>query len=685
MREERPGLEAGLVFAAFFVLGLVQAAPTITPGDAGELAACAATLGVPHAPGYPLFVLAARAFGTLLPFGDWAHRLDLFSAFCAAAALALLADALRRFGAGRAARLGAAAVLGLSPLWRRQAAVTEVFALHLLGALLLLWLAAWAGERALDDGPAAGLGLVFGLWLGDHQTLVLILPAVVLAARARPARLPRALLFAALGTLAGLGIYAEAPLRSAKLPPLDWDHAASLSGFWRLLTRKDYGSLSLTVDGGASSGLPGLAAQAWRSLKTVGGQLGPVGTALALLGAASWRRSSLRLPASAAWVWLLAAGPLFLMIGRPPFDPQTSDALARFALLPLAGAALFAAAGLETLSRLRPAAGVAGALAAALALAPAAAAEGRRGDYLAWDYGRTLLRELPPDAALAMDGGDDTFYALAYLTEARGLRPDLRLFDRGGVVFRSPYGADFRGLAKDAKAARRREVEGRLADSGRLWYSTLNAGLLPGRELRPAGLLRRALRPGAAFPEAAALDEGVVSPRAPGAARRYRERALAAFFDFSRGADALARGDAAAGTARLTLAAARAPDALWALPAVSYALSVTGYAAVGRRDWPAAESAYRALAFVRPGDAGPRTDLAVVLEKSGRLKDAEAGYRAAIAADPRAPRPWASLGALYWREGRRQDCADAYASAAALAPGDAALAGWAAKARARAR
>jgi hypothetical protein len=253
--------EPGFVFAAFFILGLCQAAPSVTTGDAGEFAAAAAVLGVAHAPGYPLYVLLAKAFGFLLPLGTWAYRTNLLSAACGAAALALFSDALRRLGAGQAARLGAALVLGLTPLCSRHSAVTEVFSLHLLCAAALLWIVAAAGDRLLQPGPAAALGLTFGLGLGDHQTLALVLPALLLAGRGKPESLPRACACAALGAAAGFGVHAALPLRALKNPPLDWDHATTLSSFWRLLARKDYGSLALTTEGASSAGADALAAR----------------------------------------------------------------------------------------------------------------------------------------------------------------------------------------------------------------------------------------------------------------------------------------------------------------------------------------------------------------------------------------------------------------------------------------
>lgn len=651
--------EPAAVFLGFAVLGVISAAPGVTTGDSGELAAASAVLGVAHAPGYPLYALAARAFASLVPCGAWTHRLNVFSALLCAGALALLAAALRRWGFSRAARLGAVAVLGLTPAWREASAVTEVFALHALLACLLLWMA--SHERCLDDGPAAALGLVFGLSLANHQTILLALPALLLLA----ARRPRAVAFAALGACAGLTAYAYLPLRAAAGPPLDWGHPVTPSAFLHVLLRRDYGSFALTTDGAAAFGLPQAARQAWRALAALG-----VGAGLLALVGAFWWPAATRLPRSVAALWLLVAGPGFLLLGRPGFDAQTAGALERFTLLPLIGAALLGAGALESARRLAPAAAVVAALAAA---SPVWA----RGDYLAHDYGRALLNSLPAGAVFVMDGGDDTFYSLAALRWAHGLRPDLTFADRGGLVFPGLYGGGFRRLTRADKEARRRAVEEPLAAAGRLWYSTMNPALLPGRALVAAGLVRR---PAAeAFPEAVALDETLAVRQ--GAPRAYRDRALAAFIPYSRGVAALDRGrpDVAAGW--LELAADSAPDALWVPPAVSHALGTAGFRAMEAKDLALAERAYRSWAALDVASAEAVANLGVALERAGRPDDAEAAYREAMRRAPSSARPWASLGALEWSRGRYVESAAAFDAAAAREPGQPAHAGWAAAAR----
>jgi len=679
-------LEPSLIFLAFAALGIIQAAPSVTTGDAGEFAAAAAIWGVPHAPGYATWTALAKAFGTAIPMGDWAYRSNVLSSVCAAAALALLSDALRRWGAARAARVGAVVLLGLTPLWREQSAVAEAFAPLALCGAALLWLVAAAGERLLFPGPAAALGLVFGLSLGVHQTIVLVLPALLLAGRGKPGRWPLALACAAAGTIAGFALHLSIPLRAMQSPPIDWGHATTWPAFVRLLLRRDYGTFALTVEGSRAFGPAELGAQLWRFAVAAWRNFGAAGIILAAVGTLGVGRVRLSLSPAVAAAWLLAAGPLFLFLGRPGFDAQTSAALERFALLPLLGLVPFVATGLSVLGARVPAFAAFAAGIAAVAMVPEALAASRRNDFLAYDYGRSILRALPSDALLLMDGGDDTFYSLSFLTVASGLRTDLELRDRGGVVFPGGYGADFRGLPKDMKDDRRREVEARWRSSGRLWCSTLNDGLIPGTALAPAGLLRRPSAPKEVFVHGPALRETMaVRWSKEAAALRYRDRALTAFVPYQRAVDAFARGDGESGIAWLESAAALAPDALWVAPSAAYQLGVQGYLAMQRKDWAFAARAYAAGAAVEPGKAEPMANLGVALERDGKLKEAEAAFRSAIRRDPRYARSWAALGARLWSDGRFAEAASAFDSAAAADPSDAVSASWAAKARYRAQ
>lgn len=676
------------LFTAAVLFGVWGAAPSVSVGDSGEFAAAAATLGVAHPPGYPLYVLAGRAFGTLLPWGTWAWRLNLFSGVCAAGALALLFSACRRRGAGAPAALVAAAVLGLSPLWLHTNAQAEVFALNALLAAACLAVA--ARPNPMGERSAAALGLLLGLGTANHHTLALAVPALAAgvwsAARPSAPRAARALaVFAVFGVL-GASVQLFLPLRAAASPPLDWGHPVDLARFLHVFLRKDYGSLALTVEGSAAAG--GAARQLLRWTRELWEGFGPAGTLLAVLGGAMLlSRRERRTESALAAGLALGAGPLFLALGDPPFDPQTAYALKRFWLLSWLGAAGLAAAGAESLAFLlgpaRPAA-LALAFVPAFAAWRAAPSWSQRWDLTAYDHARNLLRSLPPGAALALDGGDDNFYPLAAALYADGRRPDALVFDRGGLVFASPYGPDFRFLSKEAKEGRRASVEAALLGRRPLFYATLRRDILPGAALDPEGLLRRA-RPG---------DEPRPTPRGPALWRAYvlrvdpalerahfRVRALTPFYPVMRatgeaGPDALRR---------LEAALVQGPDARWTPGAVSEAAQWQGFEALSAGRSKEAGDAYALAARATPQDSGVRSNLGAAFERQGRLGDARREYALAAELSPGDPRPRYNMGVLLYKTADYAAAAAEFTAAAEKPGADPTAAAWAARASARAK
>ena len=60
------GIATGLA-VAFLAVYAAGACRTIYVGDSGELVAAVATLGIPHPPGYPLYVLLGKLWTLLCP------------------------------------------------------------------------------------------------------------------------------------------------------------------------------------------------------------------------------------------------------------------------------------------------------------------------------------------------------------------------------------------------------------------------------------------------------------------------------------------------------------------------------------------------------------------------------------------------------------------------------------------
>ncbi len=297
-----------------------------------------------------------------------------------------------------------------------------------------------------------------------------------------------------------------------------------------------------------------------------------------------------------------------------------------------------------------------------------------------------------------MDGGDDSFYTLAYAQFVRGLRRDVELHDRGGLVFPNPYGADFRRLDQDSKEKRRVEVEEGAARVRPLFYSTLRETIAPGRPLLLWGLLRFAGGPLPAAP-LPAVERGALpaqSPQgralwevypirfSPDAARaQYRYRALMPVYPVMRAAAEAVRGEGESALSRLRSARAIAPDVLWLPGAAGQAAQWTAYLLARRGDWGGALRAYQEAGRYLPDSADITLNIAVTLEKQKRFPEAETAYRRAAGQAPDSLAVWHNLGSLYWTLERWEGAAEAFDKAARLAPADPKLAAFRDEARRR--
>jgi len=229
-----PALAAFFVYSATLAPDLAWAH---NGADGGDLLAAALTRGIPHPSGYPTYILLLRTW-LVLPIGSPAFAGNLFSALSASLAIGCLAATTGRIlRAAQAppslARLLASATaltIGFGPTLWSQAVITEVYALHALFATVLLYLAVRIGDAGdVSARDACLASMTLGLGLGNHLTLALLVPAVVLGwwtARLRVSR--RAAVALAFGGGAGLATYLYLPWAAAGSPPINWGNPRSL-------------------------------------------------------------------------------------------------------------------------------------------------------------------------------------------------------------------------------------------------------------------------------------------------------------------------------------------------------------------------------------------------------------------------------------------------------------------------
>jgi hypothetical protein len=233
MRKRVLVLAAAGMTLTVFILYLLTLSPSVAMWDAGEYIAAAASLGIPHQPGNPMFVLIANVAGLLPIASDYAVRINLLAAFASALAAGLwflCAEQLLRSRIERTGeRLAASAVttlLGATAftVWSQSVVMEKVYPLALLGLaliswLVLLWLENPDGRRA--DRLLVLVAYLTGLTYAVHPAGLLAGPAAAIAAIMHRPRLTlrwKFLSILAVGFFLGTSPFAFIPIRAAHQP-----------------------------------------------------------------------------------------------------------------------------------------------------------------------------------------------------------------------------------------------------------------------------------------------------------------------------------------------------------------------------------------------------------------------------------------------------------------------------------
>jgi hypothetical protein len=179
--------------------------PFVLVSDSAEFQVLAYQVGIAHTPGYPVYLLLAKLF-TLLPIRDIAYRVNLFSAFMAAATVAGLYVATALLTRNRLAAVFGALALAVSYTFWSQAIIAEVYTAGAAFAVLV-WIGLLAWYRTGKRWPLFLAGLCGGLSLGVHSTVALLAPAVVLFLWLNRKRWPSLWPAAILGAVSGVLLY----------------------------------------------------------------------------------------------------------------------------------------------------------------------------------------------------------------------------------------------------------------------------------------------------------------------------------------------------------------------------------------------------------------------------------------------------------------------------------------------
>ena len=404
-------LACALVFLVTLLIYTVTLAPTVLPGDAGELISASRTLSIAHPPGYPLYIMLGRIFSTVFAFGSVAFRYNLMSAILASAVGALVFLLARRLGAGKWAAMAATLGIATRGAWWLQATGAEVYTLNAVFVAALLVIALAGARRG--DKVLVLMGLAGGLAISHHLSLVYALAAAVIGllvmkVRPRPSAIVVAVLFLALG----LTVWLYIPIRSAQSPAMTYGATSTFDGFISHITAQGYKWRVKPFDAGAR--LSDLVAY----MRLMFAQSGLWLSALAVLGlVVSARR------------WRLALGPLLVFVfygihsaayNIPDIDSHVFPALIAVGVFAALGAGFLA----ERLGRLRKAMGPAVLAAVCVVfIANLISLDGRRDEWFAHDYAMAAAGSASSpdtDCPMLVGSGSALDYPVLYVTLVEG-------------------------------------------------------------------------------------------------------------------------------------------------------------------------------------------------------------------------------------------------------------------------
>jgi len=199
MKQMKKKINSHFLFTllSFFIpltVYLLTMAPTTSFWDCGEFIACSVTLGVPHPPGTPLFLLLGNVFSHLPTFQDIGARVNLMSPIASAFSVMFLylivVLLLNRLNNNKTEQKKiieycafiAALTFAVTDSHWFNAVESEVYALSTFFTSIVVWLALKWDEKPFNENSIKYLILIsymMGLAIGIHILNLLAIPCIL--------------------------------------------------------------------------------------------------------------------------------------------------------------------------------------------------------------------------------------------------------------------------------------------------------------------------------------------------------------------------------------------------------------------------------------------------------------------------------------------------------------------------
>ncbi len=260
----RNAVIGGVIFLATFGIYVLTVCPTVYWEDSAAFSAVNAILGIPHSPGFPIYVLLGRVF-SLIPLENPAFRSNLMSAFWGSLSLVILYLLMIELSRGAKSRpypasqrpsrvtgewisqtgmVAGVLFLGFSSAFWLQTVRAEVYTLNIFFTMALIFLLIkWSQGK--DTSISLKILILFSFTLGlsfaNHPLLVTTLvPALLVFLWLHNIKGfldPKKMMVFLSFLLLGMSLYLFLPIRSHLSPAINWGRPNSLANLFSYITR----------------------------------------------------------------------------------------------------------------------------------------------------------------------------------------------------------------------------------------------------------------------------------------------------------------------------------------------------------------------------------------------------------------------------------------------------------------
>ncbi|MCX8008334.1 MAG: DUF2723 domain-containing protein [Patescibacteria group bacterium] len=440
-----------LSIAYLFVFFIFQT-HGISGGDSGDLVTAAVTGGVPHPPGYPLYTLLGF-FLNKLPLFTPAWRVSLLSSLFHSASIVLIFLISFVLTKKYLSAFFSALTIGGTYVFFYYSITPEVFALFSFFLLCIIFLYfLWIQTRRMVYFYLCVF--VFFLSLSHHHLILFVVPSLILGILVsrqykkliKSINIPSIILLAIIGLMP----YIYVPLAGKNNSIIYWNNPETVRGFFRLVTRADYGIFQSSAVYGDLPTQRLLSVKAY--LQFVFGDFSIIGVVLFFLGFLYIFKKQ-RIEAIVLGCSLLCFGPIFFFYASFPIISNFTLGIYERFLLPSYliialcigfGAVVifeFLQKVLFFLIKNRFLRGITTILlTGCLFLYPlrlfyktSSISQGLSHDTTADTFGRDMLRHVKPNAIVILSG-DTSLFIAQYVRYALGFRSDTKVLHANGLL-----------------------------------------------------------------------------------------------------------------------------------------------------------------------------------------------------------------------------------------------------------